>query len=54
MVGVNDIVIVNTNTGKQMMLSDSPLMPQRSRNMNNTITKCLWFDDKTLLLNTQE
>lgn len=52
--GIDDVVIVNTNTGNQMMLSDTAQVTRRSREASNIITNCLWLGEETLLLNTQE
>lgn len=54
MVGVNDVMVVDVANNVQSLLTDSIPTAKGAHTINSTITRCLWINDDTLLVDTQQ
>lgn len=54
MVGTDDVVIVDTDANSQALLTESLSTTRSSDLIGNNITRCLWINDDTVLVDVQE
>lgn len=52
--GVDDVIIVDVSTTAQTLLSDSMATARSTQTINSNVTSCLWINDNTMLVNTQQ
>lgn len=54
MMGTNDVMIVDTVANTQALLTEAMPVTRSSRTIDSNVTRCLWIDDDTVLVDVQE
>lgn len=54
MMGTDDVVIIDTLDNSQTMLTEALPTTRSSSTIDSSITRCLWIDDDTVLVDVQE